>query len=107
MPFYRPQQLGAEPVNITVTRRPYPEIQVLWQAEHFLSLKERKGGPMPTVTPQAQPLPGHPGSMSWQDGRTQLVVIPLDDLWIELRTDLSLRDVQRLVDTLRPNEKLL
>lgn len=107
MPFYRPEELGARPVNITVTRRPYSRLVVFWSARHFLQLTEQQGGPAPSDGAGGQPLPGHPDATWWNEGQTHHVVMKLDDLWIEVRTDLSLQDVQRLVDTLRPYKKLL
>lgn len=106
LPFYRPEQLGVRPVNITVTRRPHPKVVIFWQAEHFLYLAERQGGETPRHDAGDGPLPGHPDSAWWLDGRTHHVVMKQNDLWIELRTDLSLRDVQRIVDTLLPYEEL-
>ncbi len=107
VPFYRPQTLGARPVNVTVERRPFPRMRVFWQGEHFLVLEETRGGPQPLHLPSDHPLPGHPGAAWWTEGRTQHVVYRLDDLWIDLRTDLPPQDVQRLVDTLRPYRELL
>lgn len=108
LPFYRPEQLGARPVNITVTRRPYPKVVIFWQAEHFLYLAEQQGGkPSAHRSEDRQRLSGHPEAHWWQEGRTHHVLLKLDDLWIEIRTDLTARDVRRVVDTLRPYEELL
>lgn len=108
LPFYRPEQLGLRPVNITVTRRPYAKVVIFWRAEHFLYLAEQEGGqPSRQAAGDAQPLPGHPEATWWQEGRTHHVVLALDGLWIELRTDLTLLDVQRIIDTLRPYDELL
>lgn len=107
VPFYRPQSLGPQPVSVTVTRRPYPEIVIIWQSTHFLSLSERKGGPMPASALTSRPLPGHPDSAAWQDGRLRRVIFKLGELWIDLQTDLSEQDVHRLVETLLPDKNLL
>jgi len=107
LPFYRPEHLGVTPGNITVTRRPYPRVVVFWHAEHFLYLAEQQGGQRSPQRMREAPLPGHPEASWWREGDTQMVVLQRDGVWIELRTDLSLRDVQRIVDTLRPYEELL
>jgi len=107
LPFYRPEYLGVKPVNITVTRRPYPKAVVFWHADHFLYLAEQQGGQRPPQRMREAPLPGHPEASWWREGETRMVVLQRDGLWIELRTDLSLRDVQRIVDSLRPYEELL
>lgn len=112
VPFYRPRELGERPVHVTVTRRPRPRVVVFWQGEHFLYLSQEKdaGGrraPAGRVPVTARPLPEHPEARWWRDGATHHVRLPLDDLVIELRTDLDLRDVERLVSTLRPYDELL
>lgn len=107
VPFYRPEVLGVRPVNITVTRRPYPKVVIFWRAEHFLYLEEQKGGQRPPEKIREKPLPGHPEASWWTEGDTHHVVMKAEDLWIEIRTDLSFRDVQRIVDTLRPYKELL
>jgi hypothetical protein len=107
LPFYRPQQLGERPVTITVTRRPYPKVVIFWQAEHFLYLAEQQGGDMSSGEGGGEPLADQPESGWRREGKTHHVVVQMDDLWIELRTDLSSRDVQRIIDTLRPYEELL
>lgn len=107
LPFYRPQQLGPRPLDVTVARRPHPEIVILWKAERFLRLTERKGGDPPMIAATGQSLPGHPDAVVWGDRHTRRVVLKIDDLWIELDTDLSERDVLRLIDTLKPDETLL
>jgi len=106
VPFYRPEVLGTAPVYVTARRRPHPQVTVFWQGDRFLYLNERRGGPEPFVRPEARPLPGHPESSQWREGRTWRVVLELDDLWIELRTDLPEEDLHRLVETLRPYGEL-
>lgn len=107
VPFYRPQVLGTRPVTITVTRRPHPKVTIFWQGEHFLVLSEQKGGPQPPRPLETWPLPRHPDTAAWREGATQWVQLERDGLWIEVRTDLSLTDVERIVDSLRPYEELL
>lgn len=107
VPFYRPEELGTRPVHITVTRRPRPRASVFWQGEHFLYLSERRGGRPPRSPPDARPLEKHPDALWWREGSTHHVQLQRDGLWIELRTDLGMRDVERLVETLRPYEDLL
>jgi len=81
-------------------------VVIFWHADHFLYLAEQRGGEKPADPPDSQPLPGHPESSWWHEGETIHGVLKLEDLWIELRTDLSLQDVQRISDTLRPYEQL-
>lgn len=109
LPFYRPEILGTRPVNITVTRRPQPKVVVFWQAERFLYLSEQRGGrpDRPPASAVPKPLPRHPDASWWREGGTNHVQLQRDGLWIELRTDLPLQDVERLVETLRPYEELL
>lgn len=107
VPFYRPEVLGSGPVTITARRRPQPQVVVFWQGRRFLYLSERRGGPEPRVSPDARPLPAHPESQWWREGRTHRVVWPIDGLWIEIRTDLPEQDLHRLVETLRPYGELL
>lgn len=107
VPFYRPEVLGTGPVNITARRSPRPQVTVFWQGRRFLRLTERQGGSRPFVRPGARPLPNHPESLHWQEGRTRRVVIEDDGLWVEIRTDLPEEDLHRLVETLRPYEELL
>jgi hypothetical protein len=52
-------------------------------------------------------LEGYAGSRYWREGDTHHVLLELRGHWIEARTDLSLREVRRIVDTLRPYEELL
>lgn len=107
LPFYRPQELGERPVAITATRRPHPGVVVFWQGEHFLYLSSRRGGRLPAVPATARPLPRHPDARWWRDGATHYVVLERRGLEVELRTDLGLEDVERIVETLRPYEELL
>jgi len=107
LPFFRPEVLGTRPVNITVTRRPQPEVVVFWQAERFLVLAERRGSRPGGAPPSARPLERHPDALWWREGVTHHVQLQREGLWIELRTDLPLTDVERLVETLRPYEELL
>lgn len=107
LPFFRPQVLGTRPVHITVSRRPRPRVVTLWQAERFLRLEEQRGGELEGAPPTARPLPEHPDSLWWREGTTHHVQLRRDGLWIDLRTDLPLQDVERLVETLRPHEEML
>jgi len=106
LPFYRPALLGAQPITITVTRRPYPKVAIFWHADYFLYLAEQRGGEKPADPPDSQPLPMHSEASWWREGQTIQAVFKLEDLWIEIRTDLSLQDVERIIDTLQPYERL-
>ncbi len=107
LPFYRPARLGSRPIHITVTRRPHPRVVTFWQGEHFLYLAEQEGGPAPSRGVRGSPLEGHSGSRTWREGKTHHVVLRLDDRWVEIRTDLALADVERIVDTLTAYRDLL
>ena len=102
LPFYRPERLGPRPVEITVTRQPYPRLVIAWQGDRFLRLSEQKGGPMPAYPVESPAVPGHPGSAWWQDDLTQHAVLQLDGLWIEMNTDLPQQDALRIIASLRP-----
>ncbi len=109
VPFYRPQVLGEKPINITVTRGLEPEVLIFWQADHFLYLQERRGGPRPPVPETARPVAGTPGTdtVTWRQGRTTYAQTRRGEVWVELRTDLGANDVRRILDTLRGYEELL
>jgi hypothetical protein len=106
VPFFRPQQLGPQPVYVTVFRRPRPRVVALWQGEHFLFLEQTQGGPAPPVPPDAHPLAVPGGASAWRHGRTLHVVARREGLWIVLRTDLDERAARRLVETLRRQRDL-
>lgn len=107
VPFYRPEELGTRPVTITVTRRPHPKVTIFWQGEHFLVLTEQRGGEAPPRPVETWPLERHPEAAAWREGATTWVQLERDGLWIEVRTDLSTTDVERIVDSLRPYAELL
>ena len=107
LPYYRPAALGTGPVHITASRRPRPKVVTFWQGERFLYLAEREGGPAPSRGVRGTPLEGRPGSRYWRAGETHHVVLELDGHWIEIRTDLTFVDVERIVDTLTPYRELL
>lgn len=112
VPFFRPQTLGPEPVNVTATRPPRAQVVVFWQGDRFLYLEEREGGGAPPVPEHARSwiLEGPAASGEnhwWRQGRTIYAVTRRGDLWIEVRTDLSDDDTRRVVETLRPYRELL
>jgi hypothetical protein len=107
LPFYRPATLGGAPVAVTAWRRPRPRAVVFWQGDHFLVLEQTRGGPAPPRLPPDRELAGHPGAAWWVEGRTHHLVVPFDELWVVLRSDLPEREVRRLVETLRPLPELL
>ncbi len=107
VPFYRPEKLGAFPVSITVTRRPYPRVVIYWQGEHFLRITEQQGGEIRPAAPATRPHEDHPEETWRREGRTHEIVLKMDNLWIEVRTDLSEEDARRIVNTLRPYDELL
>jgi hypothetical protein len=103
-PAYHPVTLGDRPTSIAAWLVPRPTVEIVWQADRFLSVTEHRGGSMPDHPPVSQPLDGVPDSRWWQqDGRSYLVVRH-GTLWITLVTDLPTRDLHRMVDTLTPVE---
>lgn len=100
VPAYHPASLGDRPAGITVWLSPQPTLAVEWKAEHTLRLTERLGGAMPDHAPIGRPLADVPDSTWWQDGARCHLVLKRGDLWIELETDLDLRDLRRFADTL-------
>ena len=104
VPFYRPEILGPSPVEITVARRPRPKVVILWRNERFLKLTQTLGGDRSAVRPEAQPLPGYPGATWLREGRIHTIAVAHDRLNIELRSDLALQDLERILRTLRPLE---
>lgn len=107
VPFFRPQELGARPVHVTVFRSPQPRVVIFWQGEHFLHLDQRRGGEAPAVPAHAEALPVAGGARWWRQGRTRHVVLRRGGSWVEVRSDLDDRAVRRIVETLRPYEELL
>lgn len=107
MPFYRPQELGREPVHITAERRPRPRVTIFWHGEHFLYLEERLDGARPDIPVDTRPFPVLEDGRRWSEGETLHAVGKRGDLWISLRTDLDEEDLRRVAETLRPLEELL
>jgi hypothetical protein len=101
IPSYWPEQLGARPDRITVTRRPHPSVEIVWSAERSIRIREQRSGPVPAYPATAEPFPGHPGSFWWREGDSHRVVLKQDGLWIEVWTDLSIGDLQRVLHSLR------
>jgi hypothetical protein len=105
LPYFRPEELGARPVSIVASRRPYPRLVVVWRGNRFLSLSERAGGPEPRLPAAAVLLPGRPAANVWRDGGAHRAVARRGNVWIEIETDLTLRDVRRILDSLSPESK--
>lgn len=107
MPFYRPEELGREPVHITAERRPRPRVTVFWHGRHFLYLEERLDGDRPDTPADTRPFPILDEGRRWNEGETLHAIGKRGDLWIRLRTDLGEEDLRRVAETLRPLEELL
>ncbi len=106
-PFYRPQQLGQKPVNITAERRPHPRVTIFWHGDNFLYLEERQDGLRPTTPVDTRPFPALEDGRRWAEGNTLYAIGKKGDFWISLRTDLGEEDLRRLAETLRPLPELL
>jgi len=104
LPFYRPAKLGARPVEVVVTHRPDPALHVVWRGERFLVLDQRRRAPSPPAA--ARPLAGRPGAVEWQEGAVRRAQLRAGDLVIDVATDLELADLERLVASLTPVERL-
>ena len=107
VPFFRPQELGARPVSVTVFRRPRPRVVVAWQGERYLHIEQRRGGQAPVVPTDAEALAVAGGARWWREGASRRVVARRAGTWVEIRTDLPDAQVRRLVETLRPHAELL
>lgn len=100
VPAYRPASLGERPPRLVVKLGPEPSFEAVWRGQQFLSVTQRRGGPRPHHPPISQPLAGVPGSTWWMlEGRHHLI-FKKGDFWLEVVTDLSLRDLRRIADTL-------
>jgi hypothetical protein len=106
-PFYRPEELGQRPVNITAERRPRPRVTVFWHGERFLYLEQRLDGDRPRVPPDTRPFPVLEDGERWIEGATWHAVGKRGDFWVLIRTDLGDEDLRRIAETLRPLEELL
>jgi hypothetical protein len=112
LPIYRPESLGGRPVAITVDRRPHPRVLVRWRGSHWLHLEERRAGgaevsPAAAATPLAAPFP----AWTWPAGKglRALALVPLaggETLAVTVDSDLSRRELERLVASLRPEPEL-
>lgn len=107
IPFYRPIGLGAGPAEIIVERRPRASSLVRWRGDAFLEILERDGGARPVTPDEAVPLPGLPSTAYWMEDDQLVAVLPAGDHWIRLRTDLSVGELRRIVDTLLPYDRLI
>jgi len=101
LPVYWPEQLGASPVGITVTRRPAPRVEIVWRAESAFVMEQQRGGAVPAHPSNAEPFPGRAESYWWREGARHRVVLKRDDLWIEISTDLSFEDLRRVLSSFR------
>lgn len=105
VPFYMPEELGGSPVNITAYRRP-PRAVLFWQGERFLRVEQTLGGEMPAIPTDAVTQPGLAEAVSWRRGETVYVAARVEGFTLELRTDLSLEDARRVVDSMRPYDEV-
>jgi hypothetical protein len=101
-PFYRPEKLGQRPISITVTRRPHGKVVVFWQGEKFLYLSQELDSQKQVHRSDRRSFPDHGDTTWWQEGSTHYLQFRKDDLWLEMRTDLSEQEIGRILDTLRP-----
>jgi len=102
LPAYWPEQLGALPVRITVTRRPNPRVEMVWDAESSLAMEQQQGSAIPAHPVRAESFPGQADSYWWREGARHHVLLKRNDLWIEIGTDLSFEDLRRLLSSFRP-----
>ncbi|OGK84713.1 MAG: hypothetical protein A2050_16720 [Candidatus Rokubacteria bacterium GWA2_73_35] len=102
VPAYRPATLGVGRPSLTVTLGPYPTFLAVWRGEHSLSLTQRRGGPRPAAPPTSQALAGVADSLWWRDGPTNHLLLRRGEFWVTVETDLPVRDLRRIADTLGP-----
>jgi hypothetical protein len=100
VPAYRPASLGERPVEIAGWFAPEPTVRIVWQGERRLAVTQHRGGDPPARPPVARELAGHPGSRWWEDGVGVRLVLERDGIWVSIETDLPVRDLRRLADTL-------
>lgn len=106
-PFYRPEELGQSPVNITAERRPRPRVTVFWHGKRFLYLDQRLDGDRPPVPADTRSFPVLEEGVRWLEGETRYAVGKRGEFWVTIRTDLDDEDLRRIAETLRPLEELL
>lgn len=105
LPAYHPLALGGAPEAMVVRReRGRPRTLVLdWRGERRLRLEER-GAAAGEALPEGAPLdaPGA-GGVWWPEGDERVAVVLAGGLRLELRTDLPLGELRRMVRTLHPS----
>jgi hypothetical protein len=103
VPAYRPEVLGEQPSEMTVTLSPYPTFAIAWRnAGSFLSVTQRRGGPRPAQPPMARQLEDVADSAWWMEDSRANLVLSRDGFWIHIVTSLPARDLRRIADTLTP-----
>jgi hypothetical protein len=107
VPFYRPMTLGAAPLEIVAVRRPVPTVRIRWTEAASVELTEWGGGHRPTTPNEAQPMPGREDVVYWERGDELFAVLPVSDRWLQIRTDLGLGELGRIIETLLPYDRLL
>jgi len=101
IPFYLPESLGSPP-RLTVFRRPVPRIALEWSGTSRLLLREQPATARNAVPRAARPLTGGRGDVWWQGPDLLHAVAWRAGLRIEISTDLSVLDLERLAATLQP-----
>jgi hypothetical protein len=102
VPAYRPAVLGQSPLEMTGWFAPEPSVRIGWRGERMLTMTEQRGGDAPARPPLARELAGHPGSRWWEELGVAHLVLERDGVWVSIETDLPIRDLTRLADTLTP-----
>jgi hypothetical protein len=102
VPAYRPAVLGERPVEIAGWFAPEPTVRIAWRGDRMLIVTQHRGGERPGHPPVARELAGHAGSRWWQDGPVARLVLERAGIRVSIETDLPVRDLRRLADTLTP-----
>ena len=87
---HRPEVLGEQPSEMTVTLSPYPTFAIAWRnAGSFLSVTQRRGGPRPAQPPMARQLEDVADSAWWMEDSRANLVLSRFDLGDAQRTELD------------------
>jgi len=99
-PAYRPASLGERPTEIVGWYGPEPMLRIVWREEQTLAITQQVGGDAPSSPPTARALLDVPDSLWWQEGPMATLVVRRGDRWLVIETDLPVRDLRRMADTL-------
>ena len=101
IPAYRPSALGDRPASMSVVLSPRPTFAIVWrEGDQYLSVTQRRGGPMPEHPPLSQPLKDVADSTWWMERSRCHLILARGEFWIEVETSLPEGELKRFADTL-------